>query len=65
MMSRGRWHSYFAFFCACLGSAIGFGNVWRFPYYTFKHGGGIFCLAYGLALFSVGIPMMTLEITLG
>jgi SNF family Na+-dependent transporter len=44
---------------------IGLGNIWKFPYLTFKHGGVTFILAYAIALFVVGIPMLILELTLG
>ena len=53
---------------AAIGSgaaAIGVGNVWRFPYLTFKHGGTTFIWTYLYALFIIGIPMLILELTLG
>lgn len=48
-----------------MGYAIGLGNIWRFPYLTFKHGGITFVLAYLWALLIVGMPMLLLELTLG
>lgn len=48
-----------------IGNAIGVGNVWRFPYLTFKHDGGSFLLAYLWVLLVAGIPMVLLELALG
>lgn len=62
---RDRWMNNPAFVIACVGSAIGLGNFWKFPYLTFKHGGGFFIGAYAVALFTCGIPMLILELTLG
>ena len=55
----------YAFLLACLGSAIGLNNIWKFPYYCYKHGGVIFIVVYTLALFAIGIPMLIIELTLG
>ena len=46
-------------------SAVGFGNVWRFPSLVYEYGGGAFFIPYVLALFLVGIPILVLEIALG
>jgi len=62
---RPRWMNRFSFLASAVGAAIGLGNVWRFPYLTFKHGGMTFILTYLYALFIVGIPMLILELTLG
>ena len=62
---RMRWRNRYFFIQACIGSAIGLGNIWKFPYLTFKHGGWQFILAYAFALFVVGFPMLILELTLG
>lgn len=53
------------FILASLGSAIGLGNFWRFPYLCFKWGGGLFFVPYLTALFTCGLPMMLLEHSLG
>ena len=63
--TRARWRGRPAFVLSTVGASIGLGNIWKFPFLTFKHGGVKFILAYLLALFVVGIPMMLLEITLG
>ena len=62
---RERWSSRTAFYFAAVGSAVGFGNVWRFPSLVYKYGGGAFFIPYVLALFLIGIPILVLEIALG
>lgn len=62
---RERWDSRFAFILAACGSAIGLGNLWRFPALAFEYGGGAFFLPYLLALFMIGIPLSVLELALG
>jgi NSS family neurotransmitter:Na+ symporter len=53
------------FLLAAIGSAIGLGNVWRFPYITGQYGGGAFVLVYIGCVFAVGIPIMLAEFLLG
>lgn len=62
---RERWDSRAAFILAASGSAIGLGNLWRFPALAFQYGGGAFFLPYLLALFLIGIPIAILEFALG
>lgn len=62
---RDRWWGRPNFILATVGASIGLGNIWKFPYLTFKHGGVTFILAYLWALFIVGVPMLLLELTLG
>jgi len=62
---RQRWAGSVTFILAAIGSAIGLGNFWRFPYLCYKWGGGIFFIPYFFALFFLGLPMMMLELSLG
>ena len=52
-------------FAATLGSAIGLGNIWKFPYLTGSNGGAAFVLVYLLAIAFVGIPILAVELTIG
>ena len=65
MEPRDRWDSRTAFILASIGSAIGLGNIWRFPYICYENGGGAFLVAWLVALFTAGIPLMILEFGLG
>jgi NSS family neurotransmitter:Na+ symporter len=62
---REHWQSRFSFIMAAVGSAVGLGNVWRFPYVAYESGGGAFLIPYFTALFTAGIPMLILEMGLG
>lgn len=62
---REHWGSQLGFILAAAGSAIGLGNIWRFPYITGENGGGAFLLIYLLCVAVVGLPVMICEITLG
>jgi len=62
---RERWRSRFAFIMATIGSAVGLGNIWRFPYVCYQNGGGAFLIPYMIALFSVGIPLLIVEFGVG
>ncbi len=65
MPGRDRWNSRTAFVMAAIGSAVGLGNVWRFPVTCYKHGGGAFFIPYFVALLTAGIPLMILEYGIG
>ena len=62
---RERWTSRGFFVFAAIGSAIGLGNVWRFPYITYEYGGGVFLIPYVIGLIVIGIPWLTLEFGMG
>ncbi len=62
---RETWNSRTAFVLAAIGSAIGLGNIWRFPYITYENGGGAFLVAYFICLFLAGIPLLMLEFSIG
>lgn len=64
-MARGRWNSRTTFLLAAIGSAVGLGNVWRFPYLAYEFGGGAFLVPYLLALFVIGIPLLMAEFAIG
>ena len=62
---HGQWSSRWAFILAATGSAVGLGNIWKFPYITGENGGGAFVLVYLLCIAVIGIPVMMSEIMLG
>lgn len=62
---HGEWSSRLAFILAAAGSAVGLGNVWRFPYLTGENGGGAFVLIYILCVLIMGVPIMMAEIMIG
>lgn len=62
---RGQWSGRFGFILAAAGSAIGLGNLWKFPYITYENQGGAFVLVYFGAVALVGFPIMMAEIILG
>jgi len=62
---HGQWSSRWAFIMAATGSAVGLGNIWRFPYITGEYGGGAFVLMYLACVLLVGIPIMMAEVMLG
>ncbi|MDO4430728.1 MAG: sodium-dependent transporter [Lonepinella koalarum] len=54
-----------AFILAAIGSAVGLGNIWRFPYTTYENGGGAFIIPYLVALLTAGIPLLFLDYAIG
>uniref|UniRef100_A0A673GAN6 Transporter n=1 Tax=Sinocyclocheilus rhinocerous TaxID=307959 RepID=A0A673GAN6_9TELE len=65
MKDRGQWSNKLEFVLSVAGEIIGLGNVWRFPYLCYKNGGGAFFIPYLIFLFTCGIPVFFLEISLG
>lgn len=65
METRGKWRSNAGFLLAAIGSAVGLGNIWRFPYVAYENGGGAFLIPYIAALLTAGIPILMLEFALG
>jgi NSS family neurotransmitter:Na+ symporter len=63
--NRGEWSSKLGFIFAAAGSAIGLGNIWRFPYIVGENGGGAFVLIYILFVLVIGLPYMFAELALG
>lgn len=64
-MTRNNFKSGWIFVLAAIGSAAGLGNVWRFPYLAYEHGGGAFFIAYFICLCIIGLPLLIMEIGLG
>ena len=62
---HGNWSSRLAFIMAVTGSAVGLGNIWKFPYMAGQNGGGAFVLVYLLFVFLIGMPVMMSEILIG
>lgn len=62
---RGAFSSRRVFIFAAIGSAVGLGNIWRFPYVAYENGGGAFILPYLIALLTAGIPFLFLDYAMG
>jgi NSS family neurotransmitter:Na+ symporter len=65
MKNRSNFSSKLGFVLAASGSAVGLGNIWRFPYLAAKYGGGIFLLVYLILAVTFGFSLMTAEIAIG
>lgn len=65
MDNRPQWGTRAGFIMAAVGSAVGLGNIWRFPAVAYENGGGAFFLPYLFAILTAGIPLLVLEFTLG
>ena len=63
--SRDSFGSKFGVIAATAGSAIGLGNIWRFPYVVGENGGGAFLLMYLVFVVAIGIPVMMSEFVIG
>lgn len=62
---RGRFNSRTVFLLAAIGSAVGLGNIWRFPYVAYENGGGAFLIPYLIALLTAGLPFLLLDYGIG
>ncbi len=65
MKDREQWGTRAGFILAAVGSAVGLGNIWRFPYVAYDNGGGAFFIPYLFALLTAGIPLLIMEFTMG
>lgn len=65
MNQREKWGSRTGFMLAAVASAVGLGNIWRFPYIAGEYGGGAFLLVYLLCIFIIGLPTMIAEFAIG
>ncbi|WP_026924530.1 sodium-dependent transporter [Glycomyces arizonensis] len=64
-MTRENWGTRIGFILAAIGSAVGLGNIWRFPGVAYESGGGAFLVPYLVALLTAGIPLLIMEFTIG
>lgn len=64
-INRGSWNSKLGFIMAAAGSAIGLGNIWRFPTEAASNGGGAFLIVYLFCCFIIGFPIMVAELSIG
>jgi NSS family neurotransmitter:Na+ symporter len=62
---HGVWSNRWTFILAAAGSAVGLGNIWKFPYMTGENGGGAFVLVYLVCIALIGIPIMKAEVLIG
>lgn len=62
---RAHWGSRLGFILAAAGSAVGLGNIWKFPYITGENGGGVFVLIYLACIAFVGLPILAAEVLVG
>lgn len=65
MSARGSWTSSYGFIVAAIGSAVGLGNLWRFPYLAGNNGGGAFVLLYLFMILTLGVSLSIIEQAIG
>ena len=65
MKERHSFGGSIGFVLAAAGSAVGLGNIWRFPYFAAKDGGGLFLLVYLILLFTFGFTLLITEVAIG
>jgi NSS family neurotransmitter:Na+ symporter len=64
-MERSHWSSRLSFILVAVGSAVGLGNIWKFPYIAGLNGGGLFVLIYLLCIALIGLPIFVAELYIG
>ncbi|MEG9861392.1 MAG: sodium-dependent transporter [Parvularculales bacterium] len=64
-IEREQWQSRLGFMLAASGSAVGLGNIWRFPWLTGENGGGTFLFTYLILIFTIGLSVLMAEFALG
>ena len=62
---RAEWTGQVGFILSAIGSAVGLGNIWRFPGVAYENGGGAFLIPYIVALLTAGIPILFLDYAIG
>ncbi|XP_011872946.1 PREDICTED: sodium- and chloride-dependent glycine transporter 1-like isoform X3 [Vollenhovia emeryi] len=62
---RGAWANQIEFILSCIGYAVGIGNVWRFPLFIYRNGGGAFLIPFILMMITMGLPIFFLELSMG
>lgn len=65
MTDENKWSSNLSFVFAMIGSAVGLGNIWRYPYVLYSNGGGAFYIPYLVAIFLLAVPFLILEYGVG
>lgn len=65
MAHKEQWGSRLGFLLSAVGSAVGLGNIWRFPYQAYENGGGAFLIPYFIAALTAGIPLLILDFSIG
>ena len=65
MTEKNEWGSNLSFILAIIGSAVGLGNIWRYPYVLYANGGGAFYIPYIIAILVLAIPFIILEYGVG
>jgi NSS family neurotransmitter:Na+ symporter len=65
MAENSRWGSTLSFLLAMIGSAVGLGNIWRYPYIAYTNGGGAFLLPYIISIIFMGIPLLFIDYGIG
>ena len=65
MEKRSSFKGSIGFVLAAAGSAVGLGNIWRFPYLAARDGGGLFLVIYLILALTFGFPMLTSEVAIG